>query len=196
MNSYGALCLFCFSTSITPGPNNLMLMMSGLNYGVRRSVPHYLGVCGGFAFMLLIIGIGLGSAVATYPRLQHSIKIIGAGYMLYLAWKTIFSSSHLDLKVAKRPVSFMAAVLFQWANPKAWIMAIGVFATFATVDKQWVATVLIITLIFSLLLLPCLAIWLYGGSILKRMLKTERQLRQFNLIMGLLLALSIVLIFI
>lgn len=200
MSFYIPLIIFCISTSITPGPNNLMILMSGLNYGIKKSIPHYLGIGFGFAVMLLVIGLGLGTVFIMYPLLHTITKALGSAYILYLAYKTIRSSTDIKLKEDAKPISFMQASIFQLANPKAWIMAIGVFATFGSANQsigylQLLMNVSLITVIYSLLLLPCLGVWLVGGVVLRDMLQNEKQLRIFNWIMGSLLVLSIGLMF-
>lgn len=191
MQQYLPLILFCFSSSITPGPNNLMIMMSGLNYGILRSLPHYWGICLGFAAMLIIVGLGLGAVFHTFPILHQIIKVAGSLYIIYLAIKTIFASTQIEAVAGKRSVGFWQAVLFQWANPKAWVMSIGVFATFSLPLNNLILEVLAITLVFSVILLPCIAVWLWGGVGMRSLLSTPRRIRVFNLLMGVLLLASI-----
>lgn len=188
---YLPLILFCFSSSITPGPNNLMLMMSGLNYGVRHSLLHYWGISFGFAVMLIIVGLGLGAVFHTFPVLHQIIKVVGSLYIVYLAIKTIFASTNIHAEAGKRPVGFWQAALFQWANPKAWVMSIGVFAAFSLPVAGIVVEVLAITLLFTLILLPSTATWLLGGVIMRSILRNPQRIRVFNIIMGLLLLASI-----
>jgi threonine/homoserine/homoserine lactone efflux protein len=196
MRDYLPLILFCFSSSITPGPNNLMIMMSGLNYGVRRSLAHFLGINAGFILMLLIVGLGLGSIFEAFPLLHRIIKIVGSLYILYLAIKTIFASTQIKAQAGKRPVGFWQAVLFQWANPKAWVMSIGVFAAFSLPLNNIMLQVGLVTMVFGIILLPCIALWLFGGVIMRSVLHNEHRVRLFNVLMGLLLIASIVLMII
>lgn len=191
MSHYFPLILFCISSSVTPGPNNLMIMMSGLNYGIRRSLAHFCGITAGFALMLLVMGLGLDSIFTAFPILHKVIKIAGSAYILYLAVKTIFSSTKIYAEAGKRPVKFLQAAIFQWANPKAWVMSIGVFAAFSLPIHNSVLEVAAITVLFSVILIPCLSVWLFGGVIMRAMLSNERSVRIFNLIMGLLLIVSI-----
>lgn len=196
MSFYLPLVMFCFSTSITPGPNNLMIMMSGAKFGIRRSFPHYLGICIGFFIMVILVGIGLGEVFNHFPILHLIIKYVGALYMLYLAWKTIRSTSELNTGTAKsRPVSFMQAILFQWINPKAWIMAVGVISAYSVVNVDMLHQALIIAVIYFIIGLPCTGMWFIGGVAVSKYLKTPRHLQYFNLTMGLLLILSILLMF-
>lgn len=135
MSFYIPLFLFCISSTITPGPNNLMLLISSIRFGVRKTLSHYLGVCLGFPFMVLIIGIGLESIFINHPTLHTVIKVVGGVYMLWLAFKIILSSNFDDEK-SSEPLSFTQAALFQWINPKAWIMAIGVISTYTVVSTN------------------------------------------------------------
>lgn len=194
MSFYIPLFLFCISSTITPGPNNLMLLISSIRFGVRKTLSHYLGVCLGFPFMVLIIGLGLESIFVSHPRLHTVIKVVGGIYMLWLAFKIILSSNFDDEK-SSEPLSFIQAALFQWINPKAWIMAIGVVSTYTVVstDMSLLLQVIIITVIYMIVSFLCTGFWLFGGSSVKRILNNENHLRVFNLILGLLLILSIVL---
>jgi threonine/homoserine/homoserine lactone efflux protein len=173
-----------------------MIMMSGLNYGVRRSLAHFLGINAGFILMLLIVGLGLGSIFEAFPLLHRIIKIVGSLYILYLAIKTIFASTQIKAQAGKRPVGFWQAVLFQWANPKAWVMSIGVFAAFSLPLNNIMLQVGLVTMVFGIILLPCIALWLFGGVIMRSVLHNEHRVRLFNVLMGLLLIASIVLMII
>ncbi|WP_257295783.1 LysE family translocator [Francisella orientalis] len=146
MSFYVPLFLFCISSTITPGPNNMMLLISSIRFGVRKTLSHYLGVCLGFPFMVLIIGLGLESIFINHPTLHTVIKVVGGVYMLWLAFKIILSSNFDDEKAVSR--YFTQAALFQWINPKAWIMAIGVVSTYTVVstDMSLLPQVLIIQL--------------------------------------------------
>ena len=133
----------------------------------------------------------LDSISTAFPILHRVIKIAGSAYILYLAVKTIFSSTKIHAEAGKRPVKFLQAAIFQWANPKAWVMSIGVFAAFSLPINNSVLEVAAITVLFSVILIPCLSVWLFGGVIMRAMLSNERSVRIFNLIMGLLLIASI-----
>ena len=119
------LALFAFVSSITPGPNNVMLTASGATFGYRRTLPHMLGISAGVAVMLLMVGAGLGTVFETMPVLYSILKYVGAGYLLYLAWR-IASANGMDGAAARsKPFTFLEAAAFQWVNPKAWIMSVG-----------------------------------------------------------------------
>lgn len=187
-----SLLFFCISTSITPGPNNLMIMFSGLNYGVKKSLPHYYGICLGFGFMLLIVGLGFSSFFAAYPSLSGIIKTLGLLYMFYLSYKIITSTTKISMSKTARPLSFMQAVLFQWVNPKTWMMATGVFAAFSLPHINIYQQTLRITGIFAFTAAPCIALWMLGGGMLQSLLKNKKELNYFNYLMGALLILSII----
>ncbi|MCL1139066.1 LysE family translocator [Shewanella pneumatophori] len=186
------IALFAFSSGITPGPNNIMLMSSGVNFGVKRSLPHLLGICIGFPTMVLAIGLGLSAVFQAYPILHSIIKYVGITYLLYLAWLIASSSAKMNGKDTANPLSFIQAAAFQWVNPKAWIMGIGAIATFTTMNQALTPQVLTITLVFFFVALPSAFVWLGFGVALKRLLKNQRQQKIFNVTMALLLVLSIV----
>lgn len=191
---YLPLIIFCFSTSITPGPNNLMIMLSGVKFGLKKSMPHYLGIILGFCAMVILVGLGLGEIFTRFPILHQIIKYAGALYMLYLAAKIVMSDPHLAKVSGKdKPLSFFQAVLFQWINPKAWIMAIGSVATYTSISGNMFTQILIIGLVYLLSGIPCTGTWLVGGAALSKYLHNPSHMRKFNWTMGLLLALSILL---
>src|SRR3712207_1250882 len=119
-----ALVSFAFVAAMTPGPNNIMLTASGVNFGFARTVPHMLGICAGFVALVLSVGIGVGAAFTTLPALQTVLKVIGAGYMLWLAWKVATAAPADSDEQRSSPLTFWQAVAFQWVNPKGWVMAV------------------------------------------------------------------------
>jgi len=186
-----AVFIFSASATITPGPNNIMLMTSGLNFGAYRSLPHYLGVCIGFPIMVMLIGLGFGFLFARFPVLHNLIQIIGILYLLYLSWLIANAApSTLDAKQTK-PFSFFQAVLFQWVNPKAWIMATGAVAAFTSGGSDIFIQILLIALTFLIVAFPCTAIWLFFGVWLKKIFKNPSHQKIFNIAMASLLILSI-----
>ena len=197
MQLYFILALFCITSLVTPGPNNLMIMVSGITHGVRRSLPHYWGICLGFPIMVIAIGLGFSKIFILYPSLHQFIKIIGSVYMLYLAWKIITASDHLNMSAKKKqPLTFLQAVFFQWLNPKGWVMSVAAVSTYTVVNTSLYQQILIIALFFFILALPCIGIWLIGGVALRKYLNNPSHLQMFNWLMGILLALSIMLVFI
>lgn len=187
-----AIALFAFSSGITPGPNNIMLMSSGVNFGIKPSLPHLAGICIGFPAMVLAIGLGLSTLFQSSPILHVAIKYIGITYLLYLAWLIANSSSKMEGKHTSRPLSFIQAAAFQWVNPKGWIMAVGAVATFTTLEQPLTGQVLTIASVFLSVAFPCAIVWLGFGVALKRLLKNQRQQKAFNITMALLLVLSII----
>ena len=186
----GPLALFALVSSITPGPNNVMLASSGLNFGFRRSVPHLLGVNLGFTLMIFLVGVGLGSVFQQTPALYTILKYAGAAYLLYLAWK-IATSGPLDEGEARgKPFTFLQAAAFQWVNPKAWVMAVGVVATY-TPQNGFFANLVIATLVCGIVNLPSIGIWVTFGTALRRVLHRPAAIRAFNVGMALLLVASL-----
>lgn len=185
------IALFAFSSGITPGPNNIMLMSSGVNFGVKRSLPHLFGICIGFPAMVLAIGLGLSAVFQHFPVLHTVIKYVGICYMLYLAWLIANSSAKMNSKQTPSPLTFIQAAAFQWVNPKAWIMGIGAVAAFTSMSQTLAPQVLTIALVFFFVALPSAFIWLGFGVALKRILKNQKQQKIFNVTMALLLVLSI-----
>lgn len=173
-----------------------MIMMSGAKFGIRRSLPHYLGICIGFTLMVALVGLGLGEVFTRLPILHLIIKYVGAFYMLYLASQIIRSTSELKTVSAKnKPLNFIQALLFQWINPKAWIMAIGAISAYSVVNSSMFSQALIIAVVYFIVGLPCIGMWLIGGVGIRRYLKNPKHLHYFNLSMGMLLVLSILLMF-
>lgn len=188
---FAALLLFVVVTLITPGPNNAMLMATGLTYGFRRGLPHLLGVAIGFGAMVLAVGLGLGAIVAAVPAIYAVLKYAGAAYLLYLAWQIATAEPKLDdAEEAGSPIAFLQASAFQWLNPKAWVMAVGAASTYAGVAAFPLNVALMAGLFASLGVLSS-AVWLGFGSGLRRVLRSERAVRALNIVMGLLLVASL-----
>lgn len=186
-----AIFVFAVSTTITPGPNNIMIMTSGLNFGPKLSMPHYLGICIGFPVMVVMIGFGFGFVFEKFPLLHEVIKIAGIFYLLYLSW-IIANSAPKELAGGKsKPISFFQAVLFQWINPKAWIMATSAVAAYTNSSGDIYSQVLFIGAIFMLVTFPCIGVWLFFGIKLKRLLQSPSQQQLFNRLMATLLVISI-----
>lgn len=186
----GPLALFALVSSITPGPNNVMLASSGLNFGFRRSVPHLLGVNLGFTLMIFLVGVGLGSVFQQTPVLYTVLKYAGAAYLLYLAWKIANSGPLDEGETRGKPFTFLQAAAFQWVNPKAWVMAVGVVATY-TPQNGFFANLVIATLVCGIVNLPSIGIWVTFGTALRRVLHRPAAIRAFNVGMALLLVASL-----
>ena len=183
--------LFALVTSITPGPNNTMLLASGVNFGFNRTIPHMLGITCGFFVLVVAVGFGLGAVFQTYPILYTVLRYVGAAYLLYLAWKIAHSGPVGEgVEGEARPISYLGAAAFQWVNPKAWIMALGAITTYTPVEG-YVTNVLVIALVFAVVNLPSVCVWVGCGTGLRNVLREPRWLRLFNLSMAGLLVLSL-----
>lgn len=189
-----ALAAFAFVTSVTPGPNNMMLMASGVNFGFRRTIPHMLGVALGFVIMVVLVGLGIGQVLQAEPRIYAALKIMGLIYMLWLAWKIANSgpigggAAHGE---AGQPFSFLQAALFQWVNPKAWAMAIT--ATTAYTDSaNYLFSLALLAIVFGIINFPSVGIWTLFGVGLRKFMQDPVKVRVFNVVMALLLVASMV----
>lgn len=186
-----AFALFAFVTSVTPGPNNMMLLASGVNFGFSRTIPHMVGISVGFFLLVLGVGFGLGSAFKAWPLLYTILRYVGAAYLLYLAWKIATSGPASESDQARgEPLGFFGAALFQWVNPKAWIMAIGAISTY-TPMQGYFTNVIVISAVFALINLPSVGIWAGFGSLLRNVLQHPLRLRLFNGVMAILLVASL-----
>ncbi len=185
------LALFVLVTAITPGPNNIMLLSSGLNFGVRRSWPHLLGVSLGFAFMTALVGLGLGVVFERVPALYTILQIVGTGYLLWLAWRigTADPQLHVGDNPAA-PLTFLQAAAFQWVNPKGWVMAVGAISAYAAI-APFPMNVGLITALWLIIGLPSSGVWVLFGSALNGFLDSPAKFRAFNIVMGLALVASL-----
>ncbi|PIK69626.1 hypothetical protein CS379_28890 [Methylobacterium frigidaeris] len=181
--------------SATPGPNNTMVVASGATYGFARTVPHMLGIAAGFPVMLVVLGTA-GLPLLADPRVHAVLKWVGAAYLLWLAWMIARADpdpADPAAKASGRPLGFLQAALFQWVNPKAWVIAAGALATY-TAHAEGASAVAtgLLAILFGLVALPCLAFWTLIGVGTARVLRTRRALRLFNLAMAGLLVASLV----
>jgi threonine/homoserine/homoserine lactone efflux protein len=189
-----AFVVFAAVTSITPGPNNVMLTATGANAGIVRGVPHVLGVTLGFALMLFLVAAGVGQALLGSPRGMAALKILGVAVLLWLAWK-IATAGRTGAAAGKRPIGFLAAAAFQWVNPKAWLICASAVSGFLDMDGSGaLVQATLFALIFIVVGTPCMFVWLGFGAAMQRLLTTERALTAFNVAMGLTLAASVVLL--
>ena len=189
-NTLIPLIAYAFATSATPGPNNMMLLASGANFGVRRSLPHMLGISVGHAFMVLVMGLGLAAALHAVPQVMIGLKLAAVVYVAWLAWKIAHSAAPSAGKTGASPLTFLQAAAFQWVNPKAIAMAI----TAATVyggDGIFVE-IIVVGLVFAAVNLPSVALWCAMGEGLRALLQNPVRLRAFNWTMAALLVASMV----
>jgi threonine/homoserine/homoserine lactone efflux protein len=183
------LRFFAFVSSITPGPNNLMLMASGANFGFRRSLPHMLGIGLGFTFMIVLVGAGLVQVFDAIPASYMALKTASVIYLLWLAWKIAHAAPAGSGAAKGQPMTFMQAAAFQWVNPKAWAMALTAISAY-TPDQTW-AAVLATAAVFGIINLPSVSTWTVLGQQMARLLTNPRRLTLFNWTMAALLVASL-----
>ena len=203
---YLSIALYIAVFSVTPGPNNLMLLSSGARFGVRRSVPHMLGISLGSALMVLLTGLGLVGMFVRYPILQQALRWVGLGYLLWLAWqmtrspapassrpaaadKTAHTTSATQADPQSHPLGFMGAAAFQWINPKLWMGALGLFTAYLPVNPGNRAVILV-SILFAFINIPCVSIWAAAGQQLQHLLQKPKTLLLFNWSMAVLLVAS------
>ena len=187
-----ALVVFAFVSSVTPGPNNLMLLASGVNFGFRRTVPHMAGIGFGFWLLLMAVGLGLGAMLSAFPALHLALKIAGGAYLLYLAWRVATSRSMSSGGAGQgRPMTFLEAVAFQWVNPKAWVMAVTAMAIY-TDPQRPLLTVVLVAAAFAIVNFPSVSVWAAFGVALRGFLADPVRLKWFNIAMGVLLAATLI----
>ena len=184
-----ALMAFAFVSSITPGPNNLMLMASGANFGFRRTIPHMLGVGLGFVVMVLLVGAGLVQVFNAYPISHMILKVGSVAYLLYLAWKIATAAPVDDRRGAGQPMTFLQAAAFQWVNPKAWTMALTAVTVY-TPDTT-LAAIVLVGCVFGAINLPAVSSWTLLGQQMARVLTNRTRLVAFNWTMAVLLVASL-----
>jgi threonine/homoserine/homoserine lactone efflux protein len=185
-----ALALFALVMAGTPGPNNMMVMASGLNFGFRRTLPHMFGIAGGFGLMCVLVGLGLGQVFATWPVIYTLMRLMGVAYLLWLAI-AIWRSGPIEGGGERgKPLSFLEGALFQWVNPKAWVIAVGAVSAYGQ-PGQFATSVAIIGLVMAAVTVPCVAIWTAFGASLRAILTHPRQVIWFNRGMATLLILSL-----
>lgn len=191
-DTFLALLVYAFVTSVTPGPNNFMLLASGVNFGFVRTIPHMCGIGFGFFTLLIGVGAGLGALLTAFPQLHLALKIAGGAYLLYLAWKIATSRSLGNGGDARaRPMTFVEASLFQWVNPKAWVMAVTAMALYADpANPLW--SMFLVSLVFALTNFPSVSTWAGFGVALRGFLSDPVRLKWFNIAMGVLLAATLI----
>lgn len=184
-----AFAVFAFVASITPGPNNLMLMASGANFGFRRSIPHMLGIGIGFVVMVILVGLGLAQVFDAYPVSYTVLMVLSVVYLLFLAWKIATAAPPDNVEQTGSPFTFLQAALFQWVNPKAWAMALTAISVYS--PSQSIDSILLVAVIFGLINLPSVSTWTLLGQQLRRILTNPLRLRLFNVGMAVLLLASL-----
>ena len=188
-----ALMTFAFVSTVSPGPNNVMLMTSGANVGFMRTIPHMFGIVLGFSLMVILVGVGLMEIFTVYPVAQQILQISCIAYLLYLAWKIALSQPADNSASDYKPMSFLAAVYFQWINPKAWSMALTAISVYNT--SASVYGILLISLVFAVINIPSVSIWTIAGKQLQAFLNNQLKMKYFNYGMAGLLLVSTLLMF-
>lgn len=192
LDMFLALVAFAAATAFTPGPNNIMVTASGVNFGFVRTLPHILGITFGFVVLLIGCAAGLGALIAAYPPLQFVLKVAGAVYMLWLAWKVATSAPAPSTQgEGAKPVSFWQATLFQWVNPKAVVIALSAIVIYVR-PAQWRFDLAVLLAVFALATVLAVAAWTGFGVALRQVLTDPKKARIFNIAMALLLVVSIV----
>jgi len=185
-----ALSLFALVSSITPGPNNLMLMASGANFGFRPTIPHMLGIGLGFMVMLLLVGVGLIGVFDSVPNSYETLKVVSVAYLCWLAWKIATAAPPDGTEKTGKPFTFLQAAAFQWVNPKAWTMTLSAMTLYAA-DRSFGA-IMVVTLVFGIINLPAVSLWTVVGQKMQILLTRQTRLRIFNATMAFLLMSSLV----
>ena len=191
LDTFLALVGFAFAASITPGPNNMMVFASAVNFGLRRSLAHITGVVAGFFLLQLSVGAGLGAVILTFPVTLIVAKVFGALYLIWIAFK-IGSSRQIGStgKSTGAPLSFTQAVAFQWVNPKGWIMGLTAMSVY-TGRENYAVSVVLVALVFGVITIPSISVWAIFGARLRGWLSRGQRLKWFNLSMATLLILSL-----
>ena len=187
----GAIFIFALVACGSPGPNNLMLTASGVNFGFWRTVPHMLGICFGFPLMFACIGLGLGAVFTSYPAIHQIMKYLSVGFLFWLGWKLTTARAIHATSSATRPLFFLEAAFFQWINPKAWIIIAAALGAFTIPDAVLWGQIILITVIFFFSAILTSGFWAYFGVMLSRLLKNPRHLQWLNLLLAVLMVGSV-----
>jgi threonine/homoserine/homoserine lactone efflux protein len=191
MDDFLPLLGFVVVATTTPGPNNIMVLASGANWGLARTLPHILGIALGFPVMIVGLGLGLDAVFRAFPVLYEVLKWVAFAYMLYLAWR-VANAGRPRLEVeGGRPLGILAAAAFQWVNPKAWAIIIGALALFTTPSGNQLMEIALVALLFGLVCIPNGIVWALFGTAIARFLEDDRHRRVFNIVMALLLVASV-----
>lgn len=187
MNSsvLSALAAFAFVTTVTPGPNNLMLLASGANYGFRKTLPHMLGIVIGLSGLILVVGGGLMALLDAYPVLKMGLSAASVIYLLWLAWKVASAAPFKNNDEKGAPMTFLQAAAFQWVNPKAWAMGLSAITLYAA--DTTLLSVFVVACVFAVISFPAISIWAWFGMVVRQWLTSHLRYRVFNIAMAVLL---------
>lgn len=186
-----ALMGFALATSITPGPNNLMLLASGANFGLRRTVPHMLGISLGHGFLIVVVGLGLAAIFEAYPLLRRAMMAVSLLYLAWLAWKVANAAPPGEAQIEGKPLTLLQAAGFQWVNPKGWYMALTAITAYTPPEAGALGAIMVAA-IFSATNLPAILVWAGFGTQVRRLLRKPHHLRLFNRTMAVLLLLTMI----
>jgi threonine/homoserine/homoserine lactone efflux protein len=195
MDQLGALVAFSFVSSVTPGPNNILLWASGAEFGLRRTARHVVGTAIGIGSMALLVAAGLGALVTTVPEIAFVMKVGGSVYLLYLAWQ-IAGAGAFERGTVARPLGVFQAAAFQAINPKAWIFALGAITTFRPAGLPTIVGGALVAVTMMIVVIPTAALWAGGGGVLSRFITGERTHRIVSLCLAALLAATVVYVWI
>ena len=195
MDQLGALIGFSFVSSVTPGPNNVLLWASGAEFGFRRTLRHVIGTALGIGLMAVGVASGLGVLITTLPEIALVMKVGGSAYLLYLAYR-IAGARALERGDLARPLDLIQAATFQAINPKAWIFALGAITTFRPTDLSIVAGSALVAITMMVVVVPTAALWAVGGGILSRFVSGERAHRIVSLGLATLMAATVAFVWI
>jgi len=190
-----ALAAFSFVSAVTPGPNNVMLWASGVQFGFKRTISHVIGITLGVGSMALLVAAGLGVLITTVPAVEIGLKVIGSAYLLYLAFQIAGGGAAGHREVAQ-PLTLWQAMVFQYVNPKAWVFVLAAVTTFRPPELQVVVATLLMALVMMLVVVPCASLWAAAGTFLNRFLAEGRRSRAFRLALGALLAATVLYIWV
>ncbi len=188
-----SLLLFSISATLTPGPNNILLAYSGANFGVKNTLAHIFGIRFGMTCIHIVMLLGLGTLFERFPQLHQLLTLLACSYMVYLAIK-IVKSKNGQAKNQTQPMTFVQAALFQLINPKSWAMLLTLVTALTLPGNEYWSSAIFGIIVFNLATLPCSFFWVLIGCYMKRFLDNHTRLKQFNIVMAVLLLLTIPLI--
>lgn len=189
LEMFWALALYSMVMTLTPGPNNLLLLSTGLTFGLYRTSRHMAGILCGVLLQICLTGAGLGILFTRFPEIQTALKLAGTLYMLWLA-RQLWRASEISASTTLRPIGFVEAMAFQFVNPKTWVMATTVIAAFVPSGEDYAARVLWAALMFTGVALPCISVWAASGALLRSLVHDAVKRRWVNRTMAVLSALT------
>ena len=199
LNLLVAFATFAIIASVTPGPNNLMVMASGAAFGFRRTLPHVLGIVGGFSLMLGSVSFGLGAIIKAYPLALDIVRYAGGLWMLWLAWQFVApvlfpkpSSGSSETTASTRPLKAYEAAMFQWVNPKSWTIAVGTAGAYSGLAENPVGSTVVMLAVFLAVAPLSNFLWVAAGQTVRKLLAEGPSAKVFSVAMGILIALTAV----